>query len=78
MKKIYFLLCFLLILSPGSLFAKTDNEQQETDTYRNLETFANILNLLQQHYVDEIKSNDVIIGAINGMLVSLDPHSSYM
>jgi len=78
MKKIYFLLCFLLVLSAGLLYAETDNEQQETDTYRNLETFANILNLLQQHYVDEIKSNDVIIGAINGMLVSLDPHSSYM
>jgi len=78
MKKIYFLLCFLLVLSAGLLYAETDNEQQETDTYRDLETFANILNLLQQHYVDEIKSNDVIIGAINGMLVSLDPHSSYM
>lgn len=78
MKKIYFLICFLLVLSAGLLYAETDNEQQETDTYRNLETFANILNLLQQHYVDEIKSNDVIIGAINGMLVSLDPHSSYM
>lgn len=78
MKKIFFLLCFLLILPTGSLFAETDNQQQETDTYKNLETFANILNLLQQHYVDEIKSHDVIIGAINGMLVSLDPHSSYM
>ena len=78
MKKVCFLLSFLLVLSAGVLFAETDNQQQETDTYRNLETFANILNLLQQHYVDEIESHDVIIGAINGMLVSLDPHSSYM
>ena len=78
MKKICLLLCFLLVLSAGSLSAETDNQQQETDTYQNLETFANILNLLQQHYVEEIKSRDVIIGAINGMLISLDPHSSYM
>ncbi len=78
MKKICFLLCFLFVLSAGSLFAEADNQQQETDTYRNLETFANVLNLLQQHYVDEISSRDVIIGAINGMLTSLDPHSSYM
>lgn len=78
MKRICLLLCFLLVLSAGSLSAETDNQQQETDTYQNLETFANILNLLQQHYVEEIKSRDVIIGAINGMLISLDPHSSYM
>jgi carboxyl-terminal processing protease len=78
MKKICLLLCFLLVLSAGSLSAETDTQQQKTDTYQNLETFANILNLLQQHYVEEIKSRDVIIGAINGMLISLDPHSSYM
>jgi len=78
MKKICFLLSFLFVLSAGSLFAEADNQQQETDTYSNLETFANVLNLLQQHYVDEINSREVIIGAINGMLTSLDPHSSYM
>ena len=78
MKKISALLCFLFVFSAGLLFAEVDNQQQETDTYKNLETFANVLNLLQQHYVDEISSRDVIIGAINGMLTSLDPHSSYM
>jgi len=78
MKKISTLLCFLFVFSAGLLFAEVDNQQQETDTYKDLETFANVLNLLQQHYVDEISSRDVIIGAINGMLTSLDPHSSYM
>jgi carboxyl-terminal processing protease len=78
MKKLCFLFCFLFVLPAPLLFAEADNQQQETDTYKNLETFANVLNLLQQHYVDEISSRDVIIGAINGMLTSLDPHSSYM
>jgi len=78
MKKICLMCCFFFVLSVPPLFAEADNQQQETDTYKNLETFANVLNLLQQHYVDEISSRDVIIGAINGMLTSLDPHSSYM
>ena len=52
-----------------------DERQQ---TYQDLETFANVLTLLQQHYVDKIDTNQVMIGAINGMLTSLDPHSSYL
>jgi len=37
-----------------------------------------VLTLIQQYYVDEVDSNKVITGAINGMLGSLDPHSAYM
>lgn len=75
MKKISFalVLCFLL---PFSLYGEDSNERQQT--YQDLETFANVLTLLQQHYVDKIDTNEVMIGAINGMLTSLDPHSSYM
>ena len=55
-----------------------DDTKQERDLYRDLETFANVLTLIQQYYVDEVDSNKVITGAINGMLGSLDPHSAYM
>ncbi|NOR10602.1 MAG: PDZ domain-containing protein [Desulfovibrionaceae bacterium] len=48
------------------------------ETYKNLEAFSNVLNLLQQNYVEEIDSSEVIEGAIKGMLATLDPHSSYM
>ncbi|MDR2550229.1 MAG: S41 family peptidase [Desulfobulbus sp.] len=58
--------------------ALADESKQERDIYRDLETFANVLTLIQQYYVDEIDSNKVITGAINGMLGSLDPHSAYM
>lgn len=66
----------LCCLIPFTLFAKTPNERQQT--YKDLETFANVLTLLQQHYVDKVNTDEVITGAINGMLTSLDPHSSYM
>lgn len=70
-----FLITFLLLLS-SPLFGSETKEREEI--YKNLETFSNVLTLLQQNYVDEIDPHDVITGAINGMLTSLDPHSSYM
>ena len=48
------------------------------DTYKNLEIFADVLNIIQKNYVEEIDTQKVIEGAINGMLTTLDPHSSYM
>lgn len=48
------------------------------DTYKNLETFANVLSIIQKNYVEEVDSHEVIQGAIKGMLSNLDPHSSYM
>ncbi len=68
------LICSLLY-SP--LSAETEQRQQE-DTYRQLETFANVLSILQENYVEEIKAKEAIEGAIQGLLLSLDPHSSYM
>jgi carboxyl-terminal processing protease len=79
MKKIILLLCFLLTTAPLYAFDETQEDQaREAETYKSLETFANVLNLLELHYVDEIDTRKVIVGAINGMLTSLDPHSSYM
>ena len=76
MKRLFFLLLIPFCFISTSAFA--DESKQERDIYRDLETFANVLTLIQQYYVDEIDSSKVINGAINGMLSSLDPHSAYM
>lgn len=76
MKRLFALLLIGLYCTWTPLFA--DENKQEQNIYRDLETFANVLTLIQQHYVDEIDSSKVITGAINGMLGSLDPHSAYM
>jgi carboxyl-terminal processing protease len=47
-------------------------------TYDNVEAFANVLTLVQKHYVDEVSTKQLIDGAINGMLTSLDAHSAYL
>ena len=48
------------------------------DQYESLETFANIINIVQKHYVDDVTTEDLIQGAIDGMMTSLDPHSAYL
>ena len=46
--------------------------------YQSLETFANVLAIVQKNYVKEVEAEKLITGAIEGMLGSLDPHSSYL
>lgn len=46
--------------------------------YEELKTFTEVLTLIKKNYVDEVKTKDLIAGAIKGMVSSLDPHSSYM
>jgi carboxyl-terminal processing protease len=48
------------------------------DAYQNIEAFANVLTMVQKNYVDEVGTDRLIDGAINGMLASLDPHSAYL
>ena len=48
------------------------------DTYQQLETFANVLAIVQKNYVEPVSTKDLIDGAITGMLASLDPHSAYL
>jgi carboxyl-terminal processing protease len=48
------------------------------DSYEGIETFTNILSIIQKNYVDEVQTKQLIEGAVNGMLTSLDPHSAYL
>lgn len=68
----------LLCLSVSGVYAEDAESRQDEATYRYLETFANVLSILQENYVEEIETREVIEGAINGLLISLDPHSTYL
>lgn len=48
------------------------------DTYEGLESFTNVLAIVQKNYVEEVGPQKMIEGAINGMLNALDPHSAYL
>ena len=48
------------------------------DPYEGLEAFTNVLAVVQKNYVEEVGTQKLVDGAINGMLTALDPHSSYL
>jgi len=52
--------------------------QVEVDTYRELDEFVSVLNRIRAEYVEQVDDKKLIRGAIDGMLSSLDPHSSYL
>ena len=49
-----------------------------SDTYRQLAIFGDVFERVRAQYVDEPDDQKLVETAINGMLTSLDPHSSYM
>ena len=49
-----------------------------TNVYEQLDLFGDIFERIRSQYVEEVDEADLIEAAINGMLTSLDPHSSYM
>jgi len=70
---------FLLGLSLG--LVKSRKVGAVTDgVYENLKVFTDVLSIVQKDYVDEEKtdSEGLVYGAVNGMLSTLDPHSSFM
>lgn len=50
----------------------------DSETYHELETFMTVFNRIKASYVDKVDDKKLIRGAIDGMLASLDPHSSYV
>ena len=50
----------------------------ETDTLREFDQLVNVFEKVRSDYVDQVDDKTLLEGAINGMLASLDPHSSYL
>src|SRR6266852_1524797 len=49
-----------------------------SDSYKQLDLFGDVFELVREDYVDNVSDDTLIEGAINGMLTSLDPHSNYL
>jgi len=50
----------------------------DRQTYKNLKIFNEVLDMVQKNYVEPVDQKTLIQGAVNGMIKSLDPHSSFM
>ena len=68
------LACLLLVLAPGGIAA----ESNTSETYRQLNLFGDVFERVRAEYVEPVSDEQLIEAAINGMLTSLDPHSSYL
>ncbi len=83
MKKIFNKWSFLILVLVGGfvLFVPyTDSRMSALDKgiYKDIKTFNEVLDLVKKNYVDEVESQALIQGAINGMIKTLDPHSAFM
>ena len=67
---------FAAIIMGASVASKVLATQAET--YEKLKILSEVLYLIQTNYVEEVDIQEVIYGGINGMLKTLDPHSSFM
>mgnify|MGYP001341690060 FL=1 len=68
----YYLLIFL------SFFYLSSSNSSEVDIYKKIDLFGEVLEKINREYIDEINQSESMDSAINGLLQSLDPYSSYM
>jgi len=64
----------VLAWKPGSVFLQAD---AATD-YQQLQKFSRVMEMVRRAYVEDVSDEELIDGALSGMLSSLDPHSTYM
>ncbi|MDA7429930.1 S41 family peptidase [Primorskyibacter aestuariivivens] len=60
----------------GPLLAQ--DSKSSNNVYEQLDLFGDIFERIRAQYVEEVDESELIEAAINGMLTSLDPHSSYL
>jgi len=66
----------ILLLSCIIFIQETNSS--ENDIYKKIDLFGEVLEKINKEYVDEIDQSKSMDSAINGLLQSLDPYSSYM
>ncbi len=70
-----------VLLVAGSLVGVALSDRAQADTWENetfVRSFATILQVVQDNYYEETEPDQLVEGAINGMLRTLDPHSHYL
>jgi carboxyl-terminal processing protease len=65
---------FIIIL----LFTFQKSFSENTDIYKKIDLFGEVLEKINKEYVDEVDQSKSMDAAINGLLQSLDPYSAYM
>tara|TARA_A100001388_G_C28751812_1_gene492618 strand:- start:305 stop:1588 length:1284 start_codon:yes stop_codon:yes gene_type:complete len=72
-QNMFFKLLSFLIIFPTLAFA-----DEKKDVYKHLNLFGEAFEKIKNNYVEEVEVKDLIESAIQGMLNSLDPHSTFL
>ena len=79
LKKLLLFVLLAGIVSSYPQSAMADKEKsEEVNSYELLNLFGEVMERAKANYVEEVSDKKLIEAAINGMLTSLDPHSSYL
>ena len=70
----YFFVFTIIIFN----FTKTSVFASDKNIYSKVDLFSEVLDKINKEYVEDVNQSDVMDAAINGVLQSLDPYSSYM
>ena len=68
----------IIIFFLSIVFLTTKAFSSEKDIYKKIDLFGEVLDKINEEYVDEIDQSESMDSAINGLLQSLDPYSAYM
>jgi len=52
--------------------------EDRDDLYRRIKILAEAMDIVQRNYVEEVSSEDLVYGAVQGIVSRLDPHSSFL
>lgn len=73
---------FAVIVAFLSIFIISSQRRSSAEgkgsDYESIELFTDVMAIIKKSYVEDVDTKKLIYGAINGMLSSLDPHSSFM
>lgn len=79
LKKLFTVSLIALTLAVSPAESKTaDTKNDNANAYELLNLFGEVMERAKATYVEEVEDKKLIEAAINGMLTSLDPHSSYL
>ena len=72
------LLCACAVLGGFLAVRVAQAARDPAGPYRKLDVFSHVLSLIENNYVEPVDETKLLYGAIDGMVHTLDPHSSFM
>ena len=76
----FLVIATMAVAAPFALQQNAARAQQTNsdETYRLLNMFGDVFERIRADYVEEVSDEELLEAAVNGMLTSLDPHSSFL